>query len=114
MNEFFELQTKTDNNTCRILKRLQSDKFSIFSNVDHDDFKFNHEDCGTRHPIEDFLVEKVCENIQQQEDELRIRKEKRTFNSDKDKKFIVEYSYIDFEFLILGEKIKRYQDHDDY
>jgi len=32
---------------------------------------------------------------------------------DKDEKYIVEYSFIDFQFLILGQKIVHYDQEED-
>jgi hypothetical protein len=59
------------------------------------------------------LVEEVCKNIDEREEKQRLRKQKSYFESTEDKKYIVEYSFIDFQYLILGEKIKS-DDQDDY
>jgi len=84
---------------------LPSEKFSIFSNADHDCFKLDHEECGIRHPIEDLLVEHV---VKVMDDSKKEKNQLKQSQIDKDEKYIVEYSFIDFEFLILGQKIVHY------
>lgn len=117
INEFFQIQAKVefsnkDKRSCKIEQALESDRFSIFSDKASQFFKLNQDECGINHPINNYLTNYIIDKTGSNQDENGQKKSnlvhKMKLKDLKDKeRYIVEYTFIDFEYMILGEKIKQ-------
>lgn len=118
INEFFQVQkkgetSKSGQQTCKIEIPLVSDQFSIFSDVANQWYKLDQMECGFTYPIADFLKEHVIKNTNhtnEVSDGKKRGKFKDLFVTDESERYIVEYTFIDFEYMIIGLKIKDIED----
>ena len=72
---------------------MTCDKFSIFSDKPSQYFKITHDVLGVEYPITNKLTDYIL---------------KETENKSSTERYIVEYTYIDFEYMILGKKLENY------